>query len=57
MPGAKVIKHAQAHRHITASSSQLHDWEEQKFGPDFTLNVLSLGCCGIEVVDDNGNPI
>jgi hypothetical protein len=49
MPGEKVIKHAQAHRHITASSSQLHDWEEQKFGPDFTLNVLRLGHSGIMV--------
>jgi hypothetical protein len=52
MPGKKVIKHAQAHRHITASSSQLHGWDEQKFGPDFTLNVLSLGACGIEVRED-----
>jgi hypothetical protein len=25
MPGAKVIKHAQAHRHMTASSSVLHN--------------------------------
>ena len=24
MPGAKVIKHAQAHRHMTASAGQLH---------------------------------
>jgi hypothetical protein len=52
MPGAKVIKHAQAHRHITASSSQLHGWDEHKFGPDFTLNVLNLGACGIEVRED-----
>jgi hypothetical protein len=52
MPGKKVIKHAQAHRHITASSSQLHGWDEQKFGPDFTLNVLNLGACGIEVRED-----
>src|ERR1700757_178494 len=29
MPGAKVIKHAQAHRHITASSSVLHSWDEK----------------------------
>jgi hypothetical protein len=57
MPGTKVIKHAQAHRHITASSSQLHDWDEQKFGPDFTLNVLNLHTFGIEVCDDNGNPV
>jgi hypothetical protein len=28
MPGSKVIQHAQAHRHITASSSQLHGWDE-----------------------------
>ena len=47
MPGAKVIKHAQAHRHMTASSSQLHDWDKQKFGPDFTLNVLNYDTLGI----------
>jgi hypothetical protein len=28
MPGSKVIKHAQAHRHVTASSSVLHGWEQ-----------------------------
>jgi hypothetical protein len=26
MPGSKVIEHAQVHRAITASSSQLHGW-------------------------------
>jgi hypothetical protein len=57
MPGASVIKHAQAHRHITASSSQLHGWDEQKFGPGFSLNVLNYGTCGIEVRDKNGNPV
>jgi hypothetical protein len=30
MPGSKVIKHAQAHRHVTASSSALHGWEHGK---------------------------
>src|SRR5213079_1275776 len=29
MPGSKVIKHAQAHRHMTASSSVLHSWDEK----------------------------
>jgi len=42
MPGSKVIKHAQAHRHITASSSQLHGWDEQELGPHISLNVLNL---------------
>jgi hypothetical protein len=23
----------------------------------FSLNVLNLGCCGIEVCDDNGNAV
>jgi hypothetical protein len=23
----------------------------------FSLNMLNLGCCGIEVLDDNGNPV
>jgi hypothetical protein len=30
MPGSKVIKQAQAHRHVTASSSVLHGWEQRK---------------------------
>jgi hypothetical protein len=30
MPGSKVIKQAQAHRHVTASSSLLHGWEQRK---------------------------
>jgi hypothetical protein len=42
MPGSKVIKHAQAHRHITASSSQLHGWDEQELGPHISLNVLNV---------------
>ena len=29
MPGSKVIKHAQAHRHVTASSSVLHGWDDK----------------------------
>ena len=49
MPGERVIDKAQQLRHVTASSNQLHGWDEQKFGPDFTLNVLNLGSCGIEV--------
>jgi hypothetical protein len=29
MPGATVIKHAQAHRHMTASASVLHSWDDK----------------------------
>ena len=29
MPGSKVIKHAQAHRHMTASASELHSWDDE----------------------------
>src|SRR5262245_24639969 len=29
MPGSKVIKHAQAHRHMTASASLLHGWDDK----------------------------
>jgi hypothetical protein len=43
MPGAKVIKHAQAHRHITASSSQLHGWDEaQGRGQETLVSVQIL---------------
>jgi hypothetical protein len=49
MPGAKVIKHAQAHRHVTRSASVLHGWDEKGNPVPFSLNVLSIGSCGIEV--------
>ena len=42
MPGSKVIKHAQAHRHITASSSQLHGWQEQQGSQGFSLSTLNI---------------
>jgi hypothetical protein len=43
MPGEKIIKHAQAHRHVTASSSVLHGWDKEGNPVPFSLNVLSLG--------------
>jgi hypothetical protein len=42
MPGSKVIKHAQAHRHVTASSSVLHSWDDKGNPIPFTLNVLNI---------------
>jgi len=42
MPGSNVIKHAQAHRHITSSASVLHGWDEKGNPVPFSLNVLSL---------------
>lgn len=49
MPGSKVIKHAQAHRHVTASSSVLHSWDD-KGGPiPFTLNTLSIDSLNVEI--------
>jgi hypothetical protein len=49
MPGSKVIKHAQAHRHMTASSSVLHGWQADQAGVSFNLNVLNLGSADIDV--------
>ena len=44
MPGSKIIKHAQAHKHVTASSAILHWWNDrtgkQEIG--LTLNLLNL---------------
>ena len=51
MPGAKVIKHAQAHRHMTASSSVLHSWDEKGNPIPFTLNMLNINSLQI---DDDG---
>jgi hypothetical protein len=42
MPGAKVIKHAQAHRHITASSSQLHGWDAAQARGEQTLVSVQI---------------
>ena len=42
MPGAKVIKHAQAHRHITASSSQLHGWDSAQARGEQTLVSIQI---------------
>ena len=49
MPGSKVIKHAQAHRHVTRSASVLHGWDEKGNPVPFSLNVLSLTNLGIEL--------
>jgi hypothetical protein len=49
LPGSKVIKHAQAHRHMTASSSVLHGWDAKEQAGSFSLNVLSLGDLNVEI--------
>jgi hypothetical protein len=48
-PGSKVIKHAQAHRHLTASSSILHSWDDKGNPIPFTLNVLNVGGTGVRI--------
>jgi hypothetical protein len=48
MPGSKVIKHAQAHRHMTASSSVLHSWDEKGNRIPFTLNTLTINSIQID---------
>jgi hypothetical protein len=42
MPGSKVIKHAQAHRHLTASASRLYRWDGKDNPVPFSLNVNVL---------------
>jgi hypothetical protein len=48
MPSSKVIKHAQAHRHITASSSVLHGRDDKGNPIPFTLNVLNINSLKID---------
>jgi hypothetical protein len=48
MPGARVINHAQAHRHMTASASQLHSWDDKGNPIPFTLNVLNINSLQID---------
>jgi hypothetical protein len=50
MPGAKVVKHAQAHRHMTASSSVLHSWDEKGNPIPFTLNTLNTN--SLQILED-----
>jgi hypothetical protein len=50
MPGEKVIKHAQAHRHMTASSSVLHSWDEKGNPIPFTLNTLNIN--SLQILED-----
>ena len=42
MPGSEVIKHAQAHRHLTASASRLYRWDGKDNPIPFSLNVNVL---------------
>jgi len=42
MPGSKVIKHAQAHRHLTSSASRLYRWDGKDNPIPFSLNVNVL---------------
>ena len=49
MPGEKIIKHAQAHRHVTASSSVLHGWDKTGNPVPFSLNVLSLDDLNVRI--------
>ena len=51
MPGAKVIKHAQAHRHMTTSSSVLHGWDDKGNPIPFTLNVLNINSLDSRLLD------
>jgi hypothetical protein len=51
MSGPKVIAHAQAHRHVTRSASVLHGWDDKGNPVPFSLNVLNIGSCGIEICD------
>jgi hypothetical protein len=55
MPGSKVIKHAQAHRHMTASSSLLHSWDDKGNRIPFSLNVLSIDSLDVQIRDKD-NP-
>ena len=51
MRGTKVIKHAQAHRHMTASSSVVHSWDDKGNQIPFTLNVLNINSLSIDNAD------
>jgi hypothetical protein len=54
-PGSKVIKHAQAHRHVMASSSLLHGWDDKDNPIPLSLNVLNLGSMDVDVRDKDNS--
>ncbi len=56
MPGAKVIKHARAHRHMTASSSVLHGWDDKGNPIPFTLNMLNINSLQMQIDQDSPEP-
>jgi hypothetical protein len=55
MPGTKVIKHAQAHRHMTASASQLHSWDDKGNPVPFTLNCLNINSLDVQIDKGEGS--
>ena len=48
MPGSKIIKHAQAHRHMTASAGVLHSWDDKGNRIPFSLNVLNINSLNVK---------
>ena len=46
---SQVIKHAQAHRHVTATASQLHSWDDEGNPVPFTLNMLNLSALDVRI--------
>jgi hypothetical protein len=55
MPGTKVIKHAQAHRHMAASASQLHSWDDKGNPVPFTLNCLNINSLDVQIDKGEGS--
>ena len=45
----RPVSGTQAHRHVTASASLLHSWDDKGNSVPFTLNVLNLGDTDVEV--------
>jgi hypothetical protein len=49
MPGERVIDKAQQLRHVTASSSQVHGWDDKGNPIPFTLNTLNINSMNVEI--------
>lgn len=49
--GKAVVEQSSDYKNIVTAAAQLHGWDQRFAGQAFTLNVLNIGACGIEIAD------
>lgn len=51
LPAAKLVRRSGDYKNIVGAAAQLHGWDTRFQGTQFSLNVLNVGTCGIEIKD------